>query len=382
MKIAIIDISGKVYQYDEALYESLVHDIAQSDSLVLAHPYACMHRNCKPLKLCSFVPERFRSSYRIWKRLLKLIEGIVNYLLVLKYIRTEKTDILHLQWLPFMEVCSWERYWLQLVRKRNPHIKIVLTMHNIYPHNSSERKKRTYKQRIMRVLPFIDAWIVHTHDAAERLQQEYGIRVNDIHIIHHGVFVPKTAIPERRRTDNKIRFLLFGQQSAYKGTDMLIEAVEQLPRNIKEQIEVQIMGQTEKTLYAAYAARAEQEHITWLNRYISESELLQALQDADVLVFPYRVITQSGALLLGLNFRKPLIVCNLPAFTETLGADYPKSLIVEPVDAKSLSETISRYVSHPVERSVFENCLTPILEQNSWHNATQKTYRLYHALLG
>ena len=95
MKIAIIDISGKVYQYDDALGESLVHDIAHDDSLVLAHPYACLHRNCKPLRLYSFVPERFRSSFRIWKRLLKLLEGIVNYLLVLKYIKAEKIDILH-----------------------------------------------------------------------------------------------------------------------------------------------------------------------------------------------------------------------------------------------------------------------------------------------
>ncbi len=382
MKIAIIDISGKVYQYDDALGESLVHDIAHDDSLVLAHPYACLHRNCKPLRLYSFVPERFRSSFRIWKRLLKLLEGIVNYLLVLKYIKAEKIDILHLQWLPFLEVCSWERYWLQLVRKQNLQIKIVLTMHNIYPHNSTESQKKAYKQRVLRLLPLIDAWIVHTHDAVNRMQEEYGIDARIIHIIHHGLFVPKTIHSERKRMDDKVRFLMFGQQSAYKGTDIFIEAVEQLPTTIKEKIEVQILGRTEQTLYATYAARAEKEHITWINRYISDDDLTQALQDSDVQVFPYRTITQSGALLLGLYFQKPLIVSNLPAFTETLGANYPKSLIVEAGDAKSLSEAIIRYVNHPIELNAFKNYIQPILDQNSWQNATQKTYQLYHTLLG
>ena len=176
--------------------------------------------------------------------------------------------------------------------------------------------------------------------------------------------------------------LMFGQQSAYKGTDIFIEAVEQLPTTIKEKIEVQILGRTEQTLYATYAARAEKEHITWINRYISDDDLTQALQDSDVQVFPYRTITQSGALLLGLYFQKPLIVSNLPAFTETLGANYPKSLIVEAGDAKSLSEAIIRYVNHPIELNAFKNYIQPILDQNSWQNATQKTYQLYHTLLG
>jgi hypothetical protein len=99
MNIAVIDISGKVYKYDEALCTSIVDAIVSTDGFVFACPYSCITKNTKQIKLCSFVPSRFRSSTHTWKRLLKIFEGIVNYLVVLCYIKRKHTNILHLQWL-------------------------------------------------------------------------------------------------------------------------------------------------------------------------------------------------------------------------------------------------------------------------------------------
>lgn len=380
MKILAIDISGKVFKYDDSLYKSIMENIGSLDSFAFTCPYFSIEKGINPLNLYSFVPVRYRNSSQIWKRGLKIIEGLINYIRVARYVKEGHIDILHLQWLPFLEFCNIERLWLCHIKKICPQIRIVLTMHNIYPHDTSEQKKTTYRKRMAKIIPLLDAWIVHTKDAKKRLIYEYNIEKLRIHIIHHGVFVPNIPIPKRNRTDNKIRFLLFANQSLYKGTDILIDAVDSLPSTIKEKIDVRIMGSSDKTLFDDYREKAEQNHILWDNTFISESNLAQAVQDTDVLVYPYRAITQSGALLLGLFFQKPMIVSNLPAFIETLGEKYPKSLIFKTGDIQSLADTITSYVQGNSQMHDLSSLLQQIVKNNSWQSTAQKTIQLYHSL--
>ena len=378
MKILAIDISGKVYKYDEALYRCIDEQMPSiRDSFIFACPYYFIGKYSTPLRLFSLVPMKYRNSSYTWKRILKIIEGIINYIFVFFYVKKEHIDILHLQWLPFLEFCELENLWLSCIKKVNPKLKIILTMHNIYPHDISDHKKIAYKERISHVTQLIDAWIVHTHDAKERLFQEYDIKKSCIHIIHHGAFAPKIAIPKRQRIDNKIRFLLYANQSLYKGTDLLIEAVELLPNTILNKIDVRIMGNTDKMLYTQYKERANQKNILWVNRFISESDLVQAIQDADVLVFPYRSITQSGALLLGIYFQKPLLVSDLPAFIETLGDEYPKSLFFKSGSNYHLANAITEFVNNPIPFKTIKPILQTLVNNNSWGSAAFKTISLY-----
>lgn len=380
MNIAVIDISGKVYKYDEALCASIADAMVATDRFIFACPYSCINKNAKRLKLCSLVPARFRSSTRLWKRLLKMLEGIVNYLIILCYIKREDIHILHLQWLPFLEFCLFEKYWLRIVRRVHPNIQIILTVHNIYPHNSSASAQKAYKKRLQQIIPLLDSWVVHTHNATERVHNEYGIPLEKIHTIHHGVFVPQIVIPKRQRTDSKIQFLLFGQQSRYKGTDLLIHAIAKLPTTIQDKITVRIIGSTDSSLFNAHIEQAETLGIEWKNKYIEEADLMQAIQDSDVLLYPYRAITQSGALLLGLYFQKPMIVSNLPAFAETLGESYPDTLIVEPDNLDSLVNAIKQYVENPTDKQFIQTLAPTIIENNSWSKAAHKTIQLYKSL--
>ena len=381
MKILAIDISGKVEKYDNALYKCVSQTLPPQNVFTFACPYYSITNAQNSLYLCSLVPKQFRHSRNICKRLLKVVEAIINYIIVLRYIKKEHIDVLHLQWLPFMDVCAIEGLWLKAIRKMNPEIKIIMTMHNIYPHNSSAAQKLTYRKRIQSILSLIDFWIVHTQYAEKKLETEYGIERHKIQIIHHGIFIPETTIPPRkRRTDRKIRILLYGLQSAYKGTDILIESIQLLPHSYKKKLEVQIIGATESSFYNKYKNDAMQENIIWINQYVSESDLLQYIQDADVLIFPYRSITQSGALLLGLYFQKPLLVSNLPAFRETLGEEYPNSLIFESNDSQALANSIKRYIDNPLDITKIKSIIKKLIDNNSWQQAANKTIELYHSI--
>ena len=380
MKVLSTDISGKVYRYDEALYQSVVNNINKDDAFVFGCPYFSVHANFRPLNLYSLVPSKYRGSSALWKRLIKIIEGIINYIVVLCFAKKEKTDIVHLQWLPFLEFCSLERWIIKLLKRLCPEIKVILTIHNVYPHNSSEIQKRKYKNRILKIIPMIDAFIVHNNTSKRDICYEFGIKEDSVFVIHHGIFVPD-KLPLRKRDDNKIRLLLFGQQSLYKGTDILINAVELLPLSLRSQIEFHIIGDTDSNLYKQYVDKTKTLPIVWTNQFVSDDVLYQELQNTDLIIYPYRAIAQSGALLLGLYFKKPVIISDLPAFRETLGKDYPEEFVCEVGDAQSLADTISKAVQNLDKLESIRDIIQNIIVNNSWESASQKTINLYQQCL-
>lgn len=379
MRILAVDISGKVDKYDRALYESVKASLQAEDQVTFACPTYCIQEQLPPLSLCNLIPKKHKHSRHLWKRMLKVVEGIINYAKVARYIRRKRIDVLHLQWLPFMEICSIEKHWLRWVRRKNPRLKILLTVHNIYPHNCSAAGKEKYRQRMIAILPLLDCFITHTQDTARSISEIFGIPAAQIAVIHHGIFTPQ-AVPAESPKHSGTRLLLFGQQSHYKGTDLLIQASELLPEEVRRRLHIRIVGYTDSKLYNAYRQQAEEQHIEWRNQYLKDHELYQEIQASDVLVFPYREISQSGALLLGLYFEKPVIASCLPTFIETLGDTYPKQLMFQNGNAQDLADTITWYVGHAKEAKDLPAILHHIVEQNSWESAARKTIQLYHSL--
>ena len=66
-------------------------------------------------------------------------------------------------------------------------------------------------------------------------------------------------------------------------------------------------------------------------RFISTEELVALYRAADVVVYPYRAITTSGALATGLALGKAIVASDLPVFRELL-TDRESALLVDPQD--------------------------------------------------
>ena len=377
MRALSVDISGRVEKYDHALFDSMCKNLSDDTQMVFACPYFTISKNAKPLRLFSFVPERYRSCTNFIKRLLKVLEVIFNYHIIQKYVQRESIQVLHLQWLPLLDFCLFEKYWIKHLLKKNQELKIILTIHNVYPHDINIKKKIAYRNRMLAIAPYISHYIVHTTNTMLQIEEEFHICENNISVIQHGIFIPASK-PARKRDNDKIRLLMYGKQFVYKGTDLFVKAIELLSPAYRQQIEAHIIGLTEKQLIDTYLERAQHVGITWKNCYLSDAQLYQALQDADVLIFPYRSISQSGALLLGIDFKKPIILSDIPSFKETMGTTYPDSLYFKSNDANSLSETIANYLEHAdkYNQQVIP-VLQHIIDENSWDCAANKTLTLY-----
>ena len=380
MNIVVLDISGKVDNYSSYLCEALDKTFDKKSIVTFLNTKVIDGFNGRFQKLLNLVPRKYWYCEYKWKRIIKAIEGIINYFFVTYYVRRHKVDIVHLQWLPFMEHISIEDFFVRLIRGKNHKRKIVYTHHNLYPHKSSEIEKESYRKRFERIKPYIDAYIVHTDVDRIKLHKEFSIPIDKINVALHGVFVPREAIysPVQHK-GGKLNFLMFGAQTGYKGTDIFIEAINRIPKEEREKMSFTIMGLTDLPLFDKYKGMADSLNIRWTPTTVSNAELHTTINESDVVVFPYRSISQSGALLLTIYFEKYIIASDLQSFKETL-TGFNNQWFFHTEDIDGLANQMMLYL----DETNFEGekeIIKDIKKANSWEVSAKSTIEVYNKVL-
>ena len=375
-KYYIEDISGKVENYDLALYDAIKKEANDASVKFFAPGYG----------LLSLIPKRWQHSNDIIKRLVKVAEGLLNYAYTCIKVACDKPDVLHLQWLPFMEVVGWEIPILKFIERISPKTRLVLTIHNIYPHNMSSERKKAYNARFRKASSLFDDFIVHTKISKEDVFREFGLRAEKVHVCCHGVFEPKgVTISSEYRKDGKLHILQFGGQSFYKGTDLLVDAVCGLDDERKKRIETHIVGGVSQSFFDELKKKDVDSVITWKAYFLSDEELYQEINATDLIVLPYRAISQSGVLLLSIYFGKLIICSDLPSFKETMqgedGNSLDNDLFFKNEDADSLRNLIVRYIDGKVDEEAVRKRVNHIKSLNSWQSAAKATIKVYEGEL-
>lgn len=374
-KYYIEDISGKVINYDLALFDAIKNEAKDASVKFFAPGYG----------LLSLIPKRWQHSNGIIKRLVKVAEGLLNYAYTCIKVACNKPDVLHLQWLPFMEVVGWEIPILKFFKRLSPKTRLALTIHNIYPHNMSSERKKAYNARFRKVSSLFDAFIVHTKISKEDVIREFGLSAEKVHVCCHGVFEPKdVTISSDFRTGDKLHILQFGGQSYYKGTDLLVDAVCSLDAERKKRIETHIVGGISQSFLDELKKKDVDSIITWRAYFLSDEELYQEINEADLIVLPYRAISQSGVLLLSIFFGKLIICSDLPSFKETLqgenGDSLDNDLFFKNEDAESLRELIVRYIDGKIDEEAIRSRVNHLKSLYSWQSAARATVEVYQTI--
>lgn len=371
----IVDPSSKVNLYDDALYDAMSEVRHDCDIKLLYSGRG----------LLKLVPTKYESSRSTLKRLLKVLECILNYMYVGLLVLTRKPQIVHFQWLPFLEVCNIETYIFKIMKHFSNKTKFILTIHNLYPHNLNANDKVAYNNRFKRISLLFDAYIVHTNVTKQDVVREFDIDNNKIFVCHHGVFAPNTTIDKVVPKEPFLTILQFGSHSFYKGTDILIKAVSSLPKNYRTKIKVRIVGGINSQFYEDLREIDKNNTVLWKPYFLSDNDLYKEIKNADIIVLPYRAISQSGVLLLSLFFEKLIITSNLPSFVETLSSENEeinKSIFFESENENQLEQLIRRYVDGQVNTNLIYEHLMNLKNSYSWKSAAIKTFEIYHIIIG
>lgn len=290
--------------------------------------------------------ERFAKvcAIRPLKDGLKAVEHVWNMAALRRTLTRLQPDIIHFQW---TVVPAIDRYFLPRLRAVAP---CVLTVHdtNAFLAPSSRFQKIGW-QAILRAF---DKLIVHTQTGKQALVAK-GVEEARICVIPHGVFTytEEHSDFETDESDGETCVLLaFGSIKPYKGTDVLIRALAELPEAVRRKTRLVIAGDPgtfEKKLRSLAVECGVDESIEWILRFIRDEEVPALFRRCNAVVFPYREIDASGALMTALPYAKTVIASRLGLFDELL-ENGETALLVEPNNTSALASALATVAEDPV----------------------------------
>ncbi|WP_421760975.1 glycosyltransferase family 4 protein [Devosia sp.] len=190
-------------------------------------------------------------------------------------------------------------------------IPLVVTVHDPVAHVGSPIDKAN---EILALHTMRRARAIHVHKSFQvpQVLRRLGSDVQ-ISVIPHAD-IAHNYLRFRRGLPRSGSLLFFGRVEAYKGLDTLLDALGQTP----EEITLTIAGPgplspSLRTKIGALGTRVRLE-----NRYLSDPEVAQLLEQAGTLVLPYTQVTQSALPSIGRAFGLKLVASDLPGFRDEI----------------------------------------------------------------
>ncbi len=314
------------------------------------------------------------------RRVFKLLESLLNMAALALRFLVAPPDILHVQYLPMLKWRFPLDLWLVLFCQRRG-AKIVLTIHDLLPHDTGN----TYRQTFMSLYARVDHMICHSLHIKTRLEQEFQVSASRIAVIPHGPFF--YDLPGSRNTDRpadgKTIVLWQGILFPYKGVDLLLEAWKSVEETAPDAY-LTVAGTGAPELLAAMeqqVVRLGLRRVTLTFRFITAAELVALYRAADIIVYPYRAITTSGALATGLALGKTIVASDLPVFRELL-TDRENALLTDPASPASLAQALEHLIAHPETRRQLAQAVSAMnFGDASWRAIAHETAEVYRLML-
>ncbi len=337
------------------------------------------------VKKLSRVSKTLFSANSIPAKIVKYIE-----LLLIDFPRmllaARRADIVHVQWLSPPPFANFDLLLWKLVKFLGK--KVVFTAHNLFPHEA-EHKPTNHLRRVYRLF---DRLIVTTRYAEKLLSEFFPAQSHKVAVIPHGPFfhdVAKVGGGEARKHLNispSGKLILFqGYFSSYKGVEFLIDSFATVVKNYPDIILILAGGGNQdyqkKLDDVIMNLQIPPERVVRAYRFIPLAELPFYYEAADIVVFPYKDIYQSGALFTALAFGKPIIATTVGGLPEVI-KDNINGRLVKYGDTILLAKTMVELLQSPEKCTMLgTHALKMVTEDYSWSMIAEKTEAVYMNLL-
>jgi glycosyltransferase involved in cell wall biosynthesis len=318
---------------------------------------------------------------RLPRRVLKLAESMLNISALAMRFLFSPPDVVHVQYLPMLK---WrvplDLWFLEYCRKQRA--KIILTVHDLMPHDTAESYKHTFYE----LYAMVDGIICHSDNIKKRLHVEFAVPEEKISVIPHGPFfydLPKSVDPSILRTFEvdpcKKMILWQGIIFPYKGIDLLLSAWQKVEA-MDDSVYLVIAGTGAPELLDQIRTQVVQlglKSVKFHFRFITTEELVALYRVADIVVYPYRAITTSGALATGLALGKTIVASDLPVFREAL-KDRENARLVDVTQGNELASVLSELVQDTEQCTrLAERVRDMNFGDETWQNIARATFATY-----
>lgn len=220
--------------------------------------------------------------------------------------------------------------------------------------------------------------IVHNKFCFDKLAGDTSRTV----IIPHGATPNKTVEAGTAKRlhgiDPKIRTVGYvGYISPYKGLETLIESMTKVPALLV--IAGGTHGSEEEETYfnelKIMSLKKLPNKVVWLG-FVPDEELPSVYGAMDVIVYPSRYATESGALLMAMSYGKAIIASDIAPFREK------SAFVTIFTSMEDLREKINMIINEPALRLKMENSSQEYVQQVQWYpNIAEKHLEVYRKVL-
>ncbi len=214
-----------------------------------------------------------------------------------------------------------------LERLRSGGVKLIWTVHNQLPH---ELEYRDVEIELTRLLArSSDAIHVMAPATVDVLRPICELPTERVHVIPHPSFVGVYGAPvareeARRRLGadlDRPAVLFLGQMRPYKGLDVLLAAMALLAERGDAPTLLLAGSADEEARLAIGAALPDSVTVVSHYGYVHDDEIATWFGAADLAVFPYRSILNSGSVHLASAFEVPVVLPGEPHLTTQFASE-------------------------------------------------------------
>jgi beta-1,4-mannosyltransferase len=308
----------------------------------------------------------------------------------LKIRNAKKVDIIHLHW---FEKYTLGRnciitgvkimlflFKLKLLKRQT---KIVWTVHNLNNHEKAYPVLERFF--LKRYINLIDAFSVHNKFTVNVLVNKYNVDSKKIYLIPHANYIGVYAksikddfvsdIEKLGLDKNKFTYMIMGNIRPYKGVLDVVKVFKDLNDEEKQLVICgRVYSNDEKEVILKEVKNVE--NIFFIPEFIKDEYLLHYLDYADVMVYSYKDILTSGALILGMSLGKVCIASSVGSMSELLDEEF---LFKDQEDLKKVLKKVSTFTKEELEVVGKKNFKK--VKDNTWMKTGELTFNMYKGVL-
>jgi glycosyltransferase involved in cell wall biosynthesis len=269
---------------------------------------------------------------------------------------------------------------------------IVLVFHTVLPKPDLHLKKE-----VKNIVAACKNIIVMTNTSANILMYDYGISKNKISIIAHGThlvqYLNGKLLKEKYNLSGRKVLTTFGLLSRGKSLETTIEALPAIVKNSPEVIFL-IIGKTHPEVVKSdgevyrngLIQRVKElhleDHVRFINKYLSLPELLEYLQLTDIYLFTSNDPNQavSGTFVYAMSCGCPIISTPIPHAVELLSKD--TGMIFDFNNSKQLADDVIILLNNNQLRKRITTKTIEKIVYTAWENSAVAHAALFEKIAG
>jgi glycosyltransferase involved in cell wall biosynthesis len=369
VRVAIVDPASTTPPYDHSLAAALARRGHTVDLLTSPFPFGPVPAPEGYRRDELFLPLSGRVLARNPRSRARFVVKGVEYLpsvrRLTRRLRELRPDVVHVQWLALPR---FDLRWLRAVAAETP---TVYTAHHALPRDAGagvDARRRVYDV-VRRV-------IVHSRRRVDELAA-LGVARERLVYIPHAVF--DSGAPAEPSPPAGSTLLFFGLIRAYKGLEVLVRALAELP-DARLVVAGDPLDPVEPVRDLARSLGVET-RIEWRLGFLPDADVAEAMGEAAVVVLPYLRTDASGVLATAIGHGRPVVVTDVGSLGETV-REFDLGEVAPPGDPHALAEACARLLRDGARLSAAFAGTQRARAALTWDAAAAEHERVYESVVG